>query len=125
MTSLLTLAHESLHKGLTRFYPGQKRCTLSISISTSIPWRNCSCTFPTIWCDASSGRSLLASAAGSSQRLLEEALPPEEPGDDDLLYQAALAVEADAELSAEMADWEEATLADGPTAIRPKRKISD
>jgi hypothetical protein len=59
------------------------------------------------------------------QRLLEEALPPQEPGDDDLLYQAALAVEADAELSAEMADWEEATLADGLTAIRPKRKISD
>jgi hypothetical protein len=59
------------------------------------------------------------------QRLLEEALPSQEPGDDDLLYQAALAVEADAELSAEMADWEEATLADGLTAIRPKRKISD
>jgi hypothetical protein len=59
------------------------------------------------------------------QRLLEEALPPQEPGDDDPLYQAALAVEADAELSAEMEDWEEATLADGLTAGRPKRKIPE
>jgi hypothetical protein len=47
------------------------------------------------------------------ERLLEEALPPEELRDDDPLYQAALAVEADLKLSAEMADWEEATLGDG------------
>jgi hypothetical protein len=50
------------------------------------------------------------------ERLLEEALPPEELRDDDPLYQAAQAVEADLQLSAEMADWEEATLGDGLTA---------
>jgi hypothetical protein len=60
-----------------------------------------------------------------AQRLLEEALPLQEPGDDDPLYRAALAVEADAELSAETEDWEEATLADGLTAGRPKRKIPE
>ena len=59
------------------------------------------------------------------QRLLEEALPPEEPRDDDPLYQAALAVEADVKLSAEMKDWEEATLADGLTASRSRRKIPE
>jgi hypothetical protein len=46
------------------------------------------------------------------QRLLEEALPPED-GDDDPLYQAALAVEKEGELSAEMAEWEVATVGDG------------
>ena len=52
------------------------------------------------------------------QRLLEEALPPAEPEAGDPLYQAALAVEADADLTAEMAEWEAATLGDGLTATR-------
>ena len=37
------------------------------------------------------------------QRLLEQALPPDE---DDPLYQAALAVEHDDRLTAEMAEWD-------------------
>jgi hypothetical protein len=47
------------------------------------------------------------------ERLLEEALPPDAVADDDPLYQAALAVEKDERLAAEMAEWEEATLGDG------------
>jgi len=47
------------------------------------------------------------------ERLLEEALPPEDIADDDPLYQTALAVEKDELLTAEMAEWEEATVADG------------
>jgi predicted transcriptional regulator len=47
------------------------------------------------------------------QRLLEEALPPEDGSDDDPLYQAALAVEKEHELAAEMAEWEVATIDDG------------
>jgi len=47
------------------------------------------------------------------QLLLEDALPPEDGGDDDPLYQAALAVERDHALAAEMAEWEVATLNDG------------
>jgi hypothetical protein len=47
------------------------------------------------------------------QRLLEEALPPDEVRDDDPVYQAALAVESDERLATEMSEWEEATLADG------------
>jgi hypothetical protein len=47
------------------------------------------------------------------QRLLEEALPPEDGGDDDPLYQAALAVEKERELASEMAEWETATIDDG------------
>ncbi len=54
------------------------------------------------------------------QRLLEEALPLEE-GDDDPLYQAALAVEKDGVLAAEMAEWEAATIADGFAEDRPER----
>ena len=45
------------------------------------------------------------------QRLLEQALRPEN-SDDDPLYLAALAVEQDAKLSAEMAEWD-CTLMDG------------
>lgn len=45
------------------------------------------------------------------QALLEQALPPEE-GEDDPLYQAALALERDERLAAEMADWD-ATCGDG------------
>jgi predicted transcriptional regulator len=47
------------------------------------------------------------------QRLLEQALPPGDAGDDDPLYQAALAVESEHDLSAEMAEWEAATVDDG------------
>jgi hypothetical protein len=46
------------------------------------------------------------------QRLLEQALPAED-GADDPLYQAALDVERDAQLAAEMTEWEAATLEDG------------
>lgn len=45
------------------------------------------------------------------QRLLEQALAPE-GGEDDPLYQAALAVEQDEGLAAEMAEWDGA-VADG------------
>lgn len=45
------------------------------------------------------------------QRLLEQALAPD-GGEDDPLYQAALAVEQDHGLAAEMADWD-GTVADG------------
>lgn len=47
------------------------------------------------------------------ERLLEEALPSDEIGDSDPLYQAALAVEQDEALAAEMAAWERAMLGDG------------
>ncbi len=52
------------------------------------------------------------------QRLLEQALPADE-GEDDPLYQAALAVERDERLGGEMADWD-ATIEDG-LASRPPR----
>ena len=45
------------------------------------------------------------------QHLLEQALAPE-GGEDDPLYQAALAVEQDERLAAEMAEWDN-TIADG------------
>jgi hypothetical protein len=45
------------------------------------------------------------------QRLLEEALPGDE-GEDDPLYQVALAVEHDQRLATEMAEWD-ATVEDG------------
>jgi hypothetical protein len=45
------------------------------------------------------------------QHLLEQALAPE-GGEDDPLYQAALAVEQDERLAAEMAEWD-GTIADG------------
>jgi metal-responsive CopG/Arc/MetJ family transcriptional regulator len=47
------------------------------------------------------------------QRLLEQALPPDQASDSDHLYRAALAVEQDEALAAEMAEWETATIADG------------
>jgi len=47
------------------------------------------------------------------QRLLEDALPPADGGDNDPLYQAALAVEEDRTLTSQMAEWEEATIEDG------------
>ncbi len=48
------------------------------------------------------------------RQLLEMALPPAE-GDNDPLYLAALAVEQDATLGAEMAEWDRAASADGLT----------
>jgi hypothetical protein len=47
------------------------------------------------------------------QHLLEQALPPDGVSDNDPLYQAALAVERDEALAAEMAEWETATIDDG------------
>jgi thioredoxin-like negative regulator of GroEL len=47
------------------------------------------------------------------QRLLEQALPSDEVSDSDPLYRAALAVEQDEALAAEMAEWETATIDDG------------
>jgi hypothetical protein len=54
------------------------------------------------------------------QQLLEQALPPDQ-GDDDPLYQAALAVERDLRLAGEMAEWEAATIGDG-LPVAPSRK---
>jgi hypothetical protein len=56
------------------------------------------------------------------QRLLEDALPPDDGGDDDPLYQAALAVEEEHALAAEMAKWEIATIADGLEDPPKKRR---
>lgn len=47
------------------------------------------------------------------QRLLEDALPPQDGGLDDPLYRVALAVEEDTALTSEMGEWERATLDDG------------
>jgi hypothetical protein len=47
------------------------------------------------------------------QDLLEQALPPDGVVETDPLYLAALSVEADEALAAEMAEWEPATVADG------------
>jgi hypothetical protein len=47
------------------------------------------------------------------EQLLQDAALGIEGSDDDPLYQAALAVEQDEELAAEMAEWEEATIGDG------------
>ena len=57
--------------------------------------------------------------SGFIQRLLEQARPPDDGGDDPL-YQAALAVERESGLSAEMAEWEVATLADGLGPAEPR-----
>ena len=51
--------------------------------------------------------------------LLEQALPAaDSDSDSDPLYLAALAVEKDAALGAEMADWETATVGDNLTSPR-------
>ena len=47
------------------------------------------------------------------QDLLEQALPLDGVVETDPLYLAALSVEADEALAAEMAEWEPATVADG------------
>jgi predicted transcriptional regulator len=57
------------------------------------------------------------------QRLLEEALPPED-GDDDPLYRAAMAVEQDEALGAEMDEWETAMVEDGLAGGDPRRDRS-
>ena len=56
------------------------------------------------------------------EQLLEQALPPDEVSDSDPLYPAALAVEQDEALAAEMAEWEAATIDDGFAPSRPERK---
>lgn len=55
------------------------------------------------------------------RELLEQALPPTH-GDDDPLYRAALAVEQDTRLGAEMAEWEASTAADGLRAAHPRAR---
>ena len=47
------------------------------------------------------------------QDLLEQALPPDGAVEADPLYLAALSVEADEALAAEMAEWEPAMIHDG------------
>ena len=47
-------------------------------------------------------------------RLIEQALPPDDDDDNDPLYLAALAVEQNEELAAEMAEWDVA-VGDGLT----------
>jgi hypothetical protein len=59
------------------------------------------------------------------QRLLEEALPPEDGSDDDPLYQAALAIEKEPELAAEMAEWETATMTGSATAILGETPVGE
>jgi metal-responsive CopG/Arc/MetJ family transcriptional regulator len=50
------------------------------------------------------------------QRLLEQALPPTDGSESDPLYQAALAVEKDARLAAEMTEWSVLSKDDGEPA---------
>ena len=50
------------------------------------------------------------------QDLLEQALPPDGVAETDPLYLAALDVEKDEVLDAEMTEWEPATLGDGVAA---------
>lgn len=47
------------------------------------------------------------------QRLLEQALPPDEVSDSGPLYRVALAVERDEALVEEMVEWETASIAEG------------
>lgn len=56
------------------------------------------------------------------ENLLEQALPTTGLDDDDPLYQAALAVEEDEQLAAEMADWEASTIGDGIVLGPDKQK---
>ena len=55
------------------------------------------------------------------QRLLEQALPPDE-GEGDPLYTAALAVEQDERLAAEMAEWD-VTIGDGVFGDKPISRL--
>ena len=54
------------------------------------------------------------------QRLLEEALPPED-GEDDPLYRAAMAVEKGEVWLAEMHEWETARIEDGLATSNPQQ----
>jgi hypothetical protein len=56
------------------------------------------------------------------RRLLEQALPANDGGENDPLYHAAVTVENDERLNAEMAEWETATINDGLTSARPDGK---
>ena len=56
--------------------------------------------------------------SGFVRQLLEQALPPED-GDNDPLFLAAVALEQDTALSAEMAEWETATAGDGLGDVPP------
>jgi hypothetical protein len=58
------------------------------------------------------------------ERLLIATLPPDEVGDSDPLYRAALAAERDEALATEMAEWEAATIDDG-FAPRPSKRASE
>jgi hypothetical protein len=55
---------------------------------------------------------------------LEQALPPAHADDDDPLYQAAIAVEKDEKLAADMAEWEAEMIGDGiiPRRNKPKSR---
>lgn len=50
------------------------------------------------------------------QRLLEQALPPSDGSESDPLYQAALAVEKDSRLAADMTEWKMVSLGEGGAA---------
>lgn len=54
------------------------------------------------------------------RRLLEQALPSEDD-DNDPLYLAALALEHDSRLAAEMGEWEKTMIGDGLTDLPPFR----
>lgn len=56
------------------------------------------------------------------QDLLEQALPPDGVGDSDPLYLAALEVEKDAALAAELGGWETALADGGATPAAEGRK---
>ncbi len=58
------------------------------------------------------------------QRLLEQALPPADGSENDPLYQAALAVERDTRLAAEMGEWKMLSIGErdsGDTVWRTSR----
>jgi hypothetical protein len=56
------------------------------------------------------------------EQLLEQALPPDEVSDSGPLYQAALAVERDQALTAEMAEWETTMIEDGFAGSPPPQR---
>lgn len=56
------------------------------------------------------------------RQMLEQALPATHAGEDDHLYQAALAVQQDQDLSPGMEEWEAATIGDGLGDADPPAK---
>jgi hypothetical protein len=56
--------------------------------------------------------------------LLEDALRSENTSDENVLYLAALVVESEHTLSAEMDDWEVSTIADGPSDCDPAFRVA-